>query len=375
MRRADEVALAFVAVAVATMFFGLPVLLVVGWAVEPLVLVGCLAVLPLSTVVGVRFAPYLLEDRFRLEDDARPHTQAAVGALCVGCGVLGLGWLPHTSTWWAVGPPFIAGLGFGIVLAVLAGGLMPERTAAEAARFFGVRYLGIGLVLVGLPLVIAGFEVVSERAREQAVARVFEAKVPSQDKLTLAFDVLGGLEAERPRAGLRAAFAEHDEDYAGEERVAYDELGRDADAVVVTAAGDTFRPAFLVAGVLAVLAALILRVGASRVDGRGRLRRWWVRALALDGFCEVTAFAFTYILFHIVLTPTPIAVAKLCEARAGLPGYIGFRPEPGLEALDTAACRLQISREELVLRLASVCRSDSSELHSPRCRASTRELP
>ena len=143
-----------------------------------------------------------------------------------------------------------------MALPAFAGELLPERTAREAARLLTIRHAGIALVLIALaPLIAHRLDVVTERAQEQGVALVLDAQLPPQDKLTLAPALLGGVEAERPRAGLRAgARRQRPAATTGEERATYDQLAQRADDVLVSAVGDAFRIAFVIAGALALLA-------------------------------------------------------------------------------------------------------------------------
>ena len=96
----------------------------------------------------------------------------------------------------------------GMALPAFAGELLPERTTRDAARLLTVRHAGIAVVLIVLaPLISHRLDVVTERAQQQGIALVLDAKLPPQDKLGLAPELLAGIEAERPRAGLRQALA------------------------------------------------------------------------------------------------------------------------------------------------------------------------
>ncbi len=337
-RIADALALALVSAALTAVLFGLVLLLIAGWAVEPLAAAATVTVLPLAAFAGARIGA------------ARaPRTRAVAGSLLVGGGVLALAWLPSASVAWTFAPQALAGIGMGMALPAFAGELLPERTAQEAARLLTVRHVGIALVLIALaPLISDRLDVVTERAQQQGVALVLDAKLPPQDKLELAPALLGGVEAERPRAGLERALAEHGAGYEGDERAAYDEMAQRADDVLVSAVGDAFRPAFVLAGALALLGAVALLVGAAGgipLGGPAVLAP--VAALA-------AALPIAYAAIHAADAPTPVVIADPCDDRE-LPdsgGITGFLQERALEALDAAACRLGSSREELVLALA-----------------------
>lgn len=331
-RARDFAALALVSAALTAVLFGLVLLLVAGWAVEPLAAAATVTVLPLAALAGAQVR-------------GLPRARAAAGSLLVGGGVLALAWLPSASIAWTIVPQLLAGVGMGMALPAFVGELLPERTTHEAARLLTVRHAGIALVLIALaPLIADRLDVVTERAQEQGVALVLDARLPPQDKLRLAPALLAGVEAERPRAGLERALADNEGDYTGEERAEYDALAARADETLVSAVGDAFRIAFLIAGGLALLGAVLLLPG-------GGLRAGAVAAAAVVAAAAPVAYA----ALHAAEQPQPVAIADPCEDRE-LPdtgGIAGFLQDRALQALDAAACRLGSSREELVLGLAS----------------------
>jgi MFS family permease len=401
----DALALALVSGALTAVLFGLVLLLIAGWAVEPLAAAVTVTVLPLAAVVGAQVR-------------SEPRIRALAGCLLVGGGVLALAWLPSASVAWTFAPQALAGVGMGMALPAFAGELLPERTAREAARLLTIRHAGIALVLISLaPLIAHRLDVVTERAQEQGVALVLDARLPPQDKLTLAPALLGGVEAERPRAGLERALADNGRDYSGDERATYDTLAKRADDVLVSAVGDAFRIAFVIAGGLALLAAGALTLGAARVvvappatgiegegavapegeeeaaaalpweggdadraggaedarapaerpvrarpEGHRRRSRWSgparhgarATAIALAAALAV-ATPTAYAAIHAATEPQHVAIEDPCEGRAlpGTGGISGFLQDRALEALDAAACRFGSSREELVLALAN----------------------
>ena len=350
-RIADGIALALVSAALTAVLFGLVLLLIAGWAIEPLAAAATVTVLPLAAILGARAG-------------GSPRTRALLGSLLVGGGVLALAWLPGASVAWTFAPQALAGVGMGMALPAFAGELLPERTTREAAQLLTVRHVGIALVLIALaPLLAHRLDVVTERAQEQGVALVLDAKLPPQDKLTLAPALLGGVEAERPRAGLEQALAAHGRDYTGEEKAEYDALSERADDVLVSAVGDAFRIAFLIAGGLALLGAVAVAIGGARAaqrrttgtegEGGGRRRRAAAWALALVVALTIGLPA-AYAAIHAQDEPQQVAIADPCEDRdlPGTGGITGFLQDRALEALDTAACRYGSSREELVLALA-----------------------
>jgi hypothetical protein len=349
---ADGIALALVSGALTAVLFGLVLLLIAGWAVEPLAAAATVTVLPLAALAGARVR-------------AEPRPRALAGCLLVGGGVLALAWLPSASVAWTFAPQALAGVGMGMALPAFAGELLPERTTREAARLLTIRHAGIALVLIALaPLIAHRLEVVTERAQEQGVALVLDAKLPPQDKLTLAPALLGGVEAERPRAGLRRALAQHGHGYAGEERATYEQLSQRADDVLVSAVGDAFRVAFAIAGGLALLGAVALAVGAPAARPAGPARGDAAAPAARSPFPVAGSLALVlalmvalpvgYAALHAGQEPEPVAIQNPCEHRElpGAGGIAGFLQDRALEALDAAACRWGSSREQLVLALA-----------------------
>jgi len=381
---ADSLALALVSGALVAVLFGLVLLLIAGWAVEPLAAAVTVTVLPLAALLGAQVS-------------WSPRPRATAGALLIGGGVLALAWLPTASVAWTLPPQALAGVGMGMALPAFAGELLPERTAREAARLLTVRHAGIALVLIALaPLIAHRLDVVTEHAQEQGIALVLDARLPPQDKLTLAPALLGGVEAARPRAGLRQALADNGRSYTGTARVAYASLAHRADDVLVSAVGDAFRVAFLIAGALALLGAAALAVGrttgieregaglpataalpastarAERAGGTadddvatprarsprvatGPARRAaWVTGVAAAAVLAA-ALPAAYAVLHHRDEPAPVVLADPCKPRRlpGTGGISGFVQDRALQALDATACRFHSTREELVLALAS----------------------
>jgi Major Facilitator Superfamily len=336
-RVADALALALVSASLTAVLFGLVLLLIAGWAVEPLAAAATVTVLPLAAIAGARV-------------QGAPHVRALAGSLLVGGGVLALAWLPSASVAWTFAPQALAGIGMGMALPAFAGELLPERTTRDAAKLLTIRHVGIALVLIALaPLIAHRLDVVTERAQEQGVALVLDAKLPPQDKLTLAPALLGGVEAERPRAGLEHALADNGRGYTGEERITYDQMAQRADNVLVSAIGDAFRIAFLIAGGLALLGAAALLVG-----GAGARRGCGSAASLAVVATLVVGLPAAYAAINAKDEPQQVVIQDPCKDRQ-LPstgGLTGFLQDRALEALDTAACRYGSSREELVLGLA-----------------------
>jgi predicted MFS family arabinose efflux permease len=319
-------ALALLSAALSAVLFLLVLLLVAGWSVAPLRAAVAVTVIPIGAVVGSRIGGPL-------------ERRAAAGCLLVGGGVLALALLPQARLGWTLLPQALAGVGMGLALPSLAGGLLPERDSADAARLLTLRHLGIAAALAILaPVVSHDLDAATFRARERGVALVLDAPLSPQRKLELAPALLKGVESKDPRAGLRAAVAAHRSGIDPQDRPAYDRLGRRADDTLTSAVGDAFRTAFIVTGALALLAAFLLVLPPPGV--------------ALGAAAATLA---AYALLHASLAPEPVRLQDPCKPRdlPGAGGLGGFFQDRALELLDATACRLHASREELVLALAN----------------------
>jgi MFS family permease len=308
-------------------------------------LVAGFAIAPLRAAVGVSVLPVAALTASVLRGPA--VTRALAGAALLAGGAAALAFLPLPSLAWAVVPQLLAGGGMGLALPALAGELLPERTADDAARGLLARHAGIVVVLAILaPVASARLAHATDRAVLQGTALVLDARLPPQDKLALAPDLLKGVDAERPRAGLHAAVAARRADFAGE-RPEYDRLATRLDGVVVTAVQDAFRAAYLIAAALALLAAALL---ISRVR----------RPLAVVAAAAVAAAAVTvYAMESHRRAPPAVVLRDPCLPRP-LPrtgGITGFLQDQALQALDRGACKYGSTREELALALSDPARA------------------
>jgi hypothetical protein len=318
-----------VSASLSALLFLLVLLLVAGWSVSPLRAALTVTVIPLAALVGARI-------------HGEQRTRACAGCALVGGGVLALAWLPTASLWWTVPPQAVAGAGMGLALTALGGGLLPERTPRDAARLLAIRHAGIAAILaIAAPVVAHELNVSTFKARERGVALVLDAPLPPLAKIQLAPALLKGVESAQPRSGLRQAVAKERGRFTGHDLAAYDELGRRADETLVTAVGDAFRTAFLIAGAAGFLAALLL-LGARAAE--------LTAAAAL-----AVATPVTYAVLYEAVAPKPPAILNPCTAKRAPPeagGLTGAVQDQALRLLDRVACRLGSSREELVLALA-----------------------
>ncbi len=325
------IALALLSAALVGVLFLLVLLLVTGWSVEPLAAAAAVTVLPVAAVIAAR-----------VRGPAR--TRATAGALLVAGGVLALAFLPGASLWWTVLPQAMAGAGLGLALPALAGDLLPEDTAEQAANLLAIRHAGITVALILLaPVAAAQLDDAVSETRIKGAALVLDAKLPPLDKLSLAGTLLADIDPVDPRGELEAGLARAEVD--PEDRAAFDELGTRADETLVAGVQEAFAPAFAICGALALLAALILVPRDRRVLAAG------AAAVVLAGGAALARPA---------LVPEPVTLADPCRPR-DLPstgGIEGAIQDVALVALDRAACRYGSSREELALALVD---SDARE--------------
>jgi hypothetical protein len=326
-------ALGFVSAALSAVLFLLVLLLVAGWSVSPLGAAAAVTAIPLAAVVGTRIG-------------GEPRIRATVGCALVGGGVLAIAWLPQPDIAWTIAPQALAGAGMGLALPALAGGLLPEVTAHDAARTLAVRHAGIAVALIVLaPVVAHQLTTATERAKEQGVALVLDAPFDPQQKLALAPSLLRGVDEQDPRNGLQRAMRAERSRFSGGQLVAFDRLARRADEVVTAAVADAFQAAFLITGALALLGALFVAPWPPPRRAVPALGAGVVLAIAAPG---------GYAAAHAALAPRPVEIQDPCHPHRTAPGtggIGGFLQDRALQLLDATACRYGATREELVLAL------------------------
>jgi predicted MFS family arabinose efflux permease len=329
--RGPLAALALVSAALTAVLFLLVLLLVAGWNLSPLAAALTVSVLPLAALAAGRTGG----------GDAR--SRAATGCVLVGAGTLALAFLPLASAWWTVIPQALAGAGMGLSLPALAGRLLPERNARDAAWLLMARHAGIALALVALaPVVSSNLDSATLRARERGVAVVLDSPLPPQDKITLAPDLLASVSTDRPRHTLAEDVDRNRSRFSGADRVEYDRLGQRVDDVLVQAVKEAFRTAFLISGALALLSGVLVLPPARR---RAALARAAIIALTVPAL---------YALLDASIGPEPVRIADPCKPRKSpsAEGIAGVLQDQALATLDQVACHFGSSREELVLALA-----------------------
>ncbi len=235
-------ALAFTAAAFTAVLFLLVIELVAGFALSPIHAALGVTILPLAAVAAATVGR------------GDPRARAASGAVLLAGGAAALAFLPLPGLAWTVVPQVLAGAGMGLALPAFT----TERTVGEAARHLVVRHAGIVVILAILaPVATARLNTGTEHAILQGTSLVLDAPIDPLQKLALAPALLGGVDAQRPRAGLRDAVRAHRAEFA-KDPAAYDRLGERLDDVIVRAVQDAFFAPYLIAAALALLAAALL---------------------------------------------------------------------------------------------------------------------
>jgi hypothetical protein len=303
-------------------------LLVSGWGFSPLHAAVVLMLLPASTVAAgwVR---------------GSAGTRAASGCGLLAAGVLTLAFLPGPSTGWLVAPLVLAGFGMGLALPALAGELLRERTAADAGRLLALRHAAIALTLLALAPLIAGqLQAATHRARLQGVAALLDSPLSPTQKLALAPSFARSLNKADPRQALAHVVASNRPRVGSSDQAALTGLQSQGNSIIVEVAADSLRDAFLIAGALGLLAAMIIRPP-RRLQGTAVLVA--VSLVVPAGYAVAKSA---------VPSTTP-TVGAVCH-QGSLPaagGLSGLLQSVALTGLDQVACSQGITREQLVLRM------------------------
>lgn len=330
--RRPLIALALLSAALTAVIFLVVLLLVAGWSVEPLAAAATVSVLPVAAIVASRFG-------------GDPNRRAAAGCMLVGAGVCCLALLPSASPWWTVPPQVLAGAGMGLALPALSGELIPERNRADMARLLSVRHVGIAVALAILaPVISSSLDTTIKQAREEGTAAMLDSNLDPEKKIDLAPQLFAGVGTEDPRGQLQRSFAEAESNADSGDRPQLAALAERIDSVITGAVRAAFRPAFVVTGALALIAAVILLTGfPARIGG----------ALLVGGAVAAIACAGVYAVAYQRSDRERVKVADPCKDR-DLPdpgGLGGLLQGVSLAALDRTACDFGSSREELLLAI------------------------
>jgi predicted MFS family arabinose efflux permease len=254
-RVAANVALGLLSAALTAALFLRVVLLIEGWQRTPVAAALTVTVIPLSAVAAGIVAR-----------TARAGTrgEAVAGAILVAGGLTALAFVPDAALGWTIAPQALVGLGLGLTVESLTAFALRDRfpRALQGGWTIAARHLGIVVgLLILTPIFVADLDHAQGRTQASLTRLVIDAPVSASVKLRLAGQLQAQLGDARGRVPeLAPAFHEL---HVGEaERTNVDALHRAMRDELERAATSAFRDAFLVAGLLALLAlipAVLLR--------------------------------------------------------------------------------------------------------------------
>ena len=337
-------ALVFAAL-VAALFLGV-LLAIEVWRYSPIQSALLVSALPAGMVLGrlVQGAPALLV--------------AGGGAALLALGLLGLAFVPGAAPVVGAIAFAICGAGFDLVHEILDHAAVPaDGPAIRAAGVsIGARHAGLvlGLALIA-PVLSSSLDAGIERATLGATRAMLTTELPLSDKLPVTWALRTAIE-EAPRGQVPDLSAEFDERGAeGDNAMAQarDELMD----TVTDAVTRSFRPAFVIAAGLALLAGIPTllvagRVGRSRSLAPTRRRAWAAAGVGALGLAGVGLVAFEVATGAAdtgeFVAEDPCTAPPDTYAGGGLDGVV---QEIALSTLNGAACELGTTRERLVLSL------------------------
>lgn len=328
-----NISLAFVSGALVGALFLVVVLLIDVWGLRPAAAAAAVAAIPVGTVGG-----HFL---------ARRGLGLAAGCVVLAAGLLAVALVPASAVAWIVAALLLCGAGLG-----LAAGIGVDGGPAS----IGWRHAGLvlGLVLI-TPLLTHDLQKTPTTTERVVTARMLDARLPIDEKISLAQDLARTFSHARELPDFDAIFAARAR--AGASPRELDTLHAALDESIRATVTRAFRSAFLLCAALALVAMLpLLRLSIrSRVDLR--------LAGAVAGIAAV-------------LLATEVAVGGLGYGAANLQnpcessrpdvggGIDGLAQRLANRGLDAAACKLDTSREALVLDGARTAEHVLSQLRS-----------
>jgi hypothetical protein len=344
LRLAPEVALALLSAGLTGALFLLVIMLTEGWARSPLEAALIVSAIPVFTVLARRLTRGV------------EHTTAgmAAGTIALAGGLAGLGLLPGAEPYWTLAPQALIGIGIALTLPGLTGRALAGRDPAgrRAAGTIAARHVGIVLgLLVLTPVFSAELPDQQLAAQRSGTALILDAELSPTTKIALGDAIADQIEAAGGQIpDLAPAFRAVTP--PPEARPAYAELQNQLTGELDKAATHAFSGVFLIAAGLALLA--LLPIAVSGAAGTVAGHRPGGRAAGLSVVASAGLVG-TYLALG-GAEYQPLEVADPCEPRSVeelRARDVGTLERIGLSALDGAACRLRVTREELALAVAS----------------------
>ncbi|CAB4881599.1 MAG: MFS transporter [Actinobacteria bacterium] len=344
------ISLGLLAGGLAAVLFTLVLQLVAGWDVQPIVAALTVSVLPVMAILTSRHT--------KIPQGPR----AALGCTLVGVGTICLIFVPGAGVLWTIPAQALAGMGMGLALPALNGGLLPEKSTADAARLLTARHIGIFVAVLTVGFwVNHELTTATKEGQIQGIAALLDSNVPPLSKLSVGASLSTPANSQNPRGELQATLDKKAQGFSGKDRQAFEAFQNRADETVVAAANKAFRPAYIIAALMALIAALLISDGLVL----GAFTRFRLPVLGAS-----LALIGVYFAAHTAFAPKPIQIQNPCIARQ-LPsagGISGAIQNQVLKSLDKTACRNGSSREELVIALQSpeaAARYEAKFGHSP----------
>jgi predicted MFS family arabinose efflux permease len=331
-RLGANLALALVSGALVGALFLVVLLLIDVWGFTPLRAAAVVTAIPAATLAGRALSGRL-----------GTAAAAAAGSLLLVGGLAGVAFVPASGAAWVVAGLALCGLGVGLAIPGLSGAaLWGSRRPAESATWsIAARHVGLvaGLLVLS-PLLAHDLSRGASRAERAGTAQVLDAELPVGTKVPLAVDLVRTIR--RTPSGSLPDFAP---DFArrraaGDVSPALTRLERTLDGTVRDVVTRGFRRAFLLAALLAlpVLAAV------------ARVRR--ARPLVPAALAGAALLAAELGAGGLAYGAVPDRDACRAPPRVSGEGLDPAAQRLVLRGLDTAACHLGKSREDLVLDVA-----------------------
>jgi predicted MFS family arabinose efflux permease len=313
----------------------LSVLLLINiWGFAPLGAAAAVSVIPLATLAA--------------QPVARTGSVSTAGFILLGAGLAGMAFLPEREIAWVLVALALAGFGLGLALATLTQSALAgsPNLASAGATTVTARHAGLVLgLLILTPLLAGDLSDAGRKAKLQATGIVLDAPLTSPTKLNVAIDLIPVLS--HPSQGV----PDFSESLAARQESGVTALGRRLDSVVRATLTRSFRHAYLVATLLALLAVIpFLFTMHARTDRRS----FAITAIAL-GVAFAGALIGTELARGAAGYGTQPRIPDACSTRPPLPARSPDRERQQklLKRLDTLACVLHKSREQLIVDLAS----------------------